>query len=199
MSDFSDLMTDRVTIEKSSGERFENQPASVQGNRIFMDYENILIEPGDRLTRKMSNGAQETFEVIDPGFHEEFHGIAAGYQMEVRKLGIRDRSAPAPVVNYNVSGSNARINIHSVDNSVNTVNISTSTQILNEMRREIESAVLDPQQRESAFEVLNAIEHQCDGGKPSHPVLNALLQGLPQMVTLAEYGKRLIEIFWPKG
>ena len=40
------------------------------------------------IQRKMSNGGEETYEVIDPGFHEGIGGIKAHYQMTHRKLGL---------------------------------------------------------------------------------------------------------------
>jgi len=85
---FDSLMTDTVSLLKQDGTEFDGIKASVQKKMIFVQDANYLIEPGDLIRRKMSNGGEETYEVIDPGFHEEFHSIPAGYQMDVRKLGI---------------------------------------------------------------------------------------------------------------
>ncbi len=85
---FKDLLTDTISLLKNNGERVDNIQSSVQTNKIFIDRSDILIEPGDLIQRNMSNGGEETFQVIDPGFHEEFHRIPAGYQMRVKKLGL---------------------------------------------------------------------------------------------------------------
>lgn len=83
----SSLLTDTVSILKKDGTKHEGLKASVQRDKIFISGATLLIESGDLAQRKMSNGGQETFEIIDPGFHEAFHGISAGYQMQVKKLG----------------------------------------------------------------------------------------------------------------
>lgn len=78
-------MTDRVTLIKQSGERVPDIPASVQRNKVFVNDASFVIEPGDLLERVASNGLRETYEVIDPGFYENFHGIEAHYQITVRR------------------------------------------------------------------------------------------------------------------
>jgi hypothetical protein len=108
---------DRVTVVKLDGGRFADLPASVQSKKAFINRSDPLIEPGDLLIRKMSNGAEETFRVIDPGFHESFHGIPAGYQMTVEKFGLPEAKKAIQSITYNVTGKNARINHQSVDNS----------------------------------------------------------------------------------
>lgn len=80
---FDSLMTDKVDLLKLNGARVSNLPASVQKGKIFISGNGVLIEPRDLLIRNASNGAEETYEVIDPGFHEAFHSIPAGYQIEV--------------------------------------------------------------------------------------------------------------------
>ena len=120
---FDDLLTDRVSLIKQDGSVAEGIKASVQKNKIFIQGTDHLIEPRDLIQRKMSNGGEETYEVIDPGFHEKFHGIPAGYQMDVRKLGIPEAKSAIQNITYNVTGHNARINQNSVDQSVNIVNV----------------------------------------------------------------------------
>ena len=89
---FDDFMTDSIIVRKQNGDVLEGLKASVQRDKIFLGRSNVLIEPRDLIERRMSNGAVETFEVIDPGFNEAFHGIEAHYQMSVRKLGLGLRS-----------------------------------------------------------------------------------------------------------
>jgi predicted nucleotide-binding protein len=82
---FKDMLNDRVRVMRSSGEEHADIPASVQKNKIFIQQSDILIEAGDFVERKMSNGGIELYEVIDPGFHEGLGSIPAGYQMIVKK------------------------------------------------------------------------------------------------------------------
>ena len=85
---FDRLLIDTVTLIKRDGTIVDGIKASVQSKNIFIMRKDLLIETGDLVQRKMSNGGEETYEVIDPGFHEKFHSIPAGYQMVMRKLGI---------------------------------------------------------------------------------------------------------------
>lgn len=82
---FSDILTDIVSIEKQDGQKFDNIRASVQSGKIIIEGSVPLIESGDLIDRKMSNGAQEAYLVDEPGFHEQFGNIPAHYQMKVHK------------------------------------------------------------------------------------------------------------------
>jgi len=83
----SSFMKDTVSLLKKNGEKIDGIKASVQKRKIFIDRSDVLIETGDLIQRKMSNGGEETYEVIHPGFYERHGGIGAHYQMDVRKLG----------------------------------------------------------------------------------------------------------------
>ena len=80
-----DNMIHTVTLVKKNGERIEGIKANVQKKKIYISRSDILIETGDLIHRKMSNGGEETYEVIDPGFFEAQGGIEAHYQMSVKK------------------------------------------------------------------------------------------------------------------
>ena len=87
---FSSLMKDTVSLLKKNGEKTDGIKASVQKRKIFINRSDVLIETGDLIQRKMSNGGEETYEVIDPGFYERHGSIAAHYQMDVKKLGLSE-------------------------------------------------------------------------------------------------------------
>src|SRR5690606_32571719 len=140
---FDELLTDTVQVLKQDGQIITNIKSSVQKDKIFIQRSDILIETGDLIQRSMSNGAEETYKVIDPGFHERFHGIPAGYQMDVIKLGLPEAKAAAQHITYNISGTNNRINQNSTDNSINVVSSNTEIQEhLKALRDEIERLCL---------------------------------------------------------
>ena len=87
----SQMYKDRISLIKNDGTRVDNIKCSVQTNTIFVNMFDTPIEPKDIIIRQMSNGAEETFLVIDPNFFEEIHGIKAHYQMTVKKLGLSCR------------------------------------------------------------------------------------------------------------
>jgi hypothetical protein len=182
----SALMKDRITILKKSGKRHENLKATVSSDSVIAAAEGVLIEPGDLLHRHMSNGAEETFEVIDPGFHEAFHGIPASYQMRVRKLGLPEADRAVQSITYNLNGPNSRVSQNSVDNSVNTVTVNQDVfELIHAIRQELERLSLEDAQKASAVEILDAVEHQVHAGKPSKVAVTALLAALPHAGSIA--------------
>ncbi|NEU14696.1 hypothetical protein G3T14_21695 [Methylobacterium sp. BTF04] len=81
---------------------------------------NVVIFTGDEIRRKIPNGTEETFEVLDPTYHDKFGGIPAHFQVKIRRKGT---FAPGTGGNYtiHVNGSNSRVNVNSTDNSNNRV------------------------------------------------------------------------------
>ncbi|MDH3974611.1 MAG: nucleotide-binding protein [Deltaproteobacteria bacterium] len=90
MNKFKRMTNDTICILKQNGDIVENVKASVQKNKIFIFRSDVLIEIGDHVRRKMSNGSEETFRVIDPGFYEKVGNIDAHYQMDVQNVGINE-------------------------------------------------------------------------------------------------------------
>ena len=189
---FSGMLNDNVTLLKRNGDRVEGIKASVQAKNIFINRSDILIETGDLIQRNMSNGGEETYEVIDPGFHESFHGIEAHYQMTHRKLGLPEAKAAVQSITYNISGANARVNNHSTDNSVNTVNINPDVaEHISMLRQEVKRLVPD-QEQQPALEVVDAIEGQFESNAPSKVVVKTLLGALPSAGSIASIGSFLL-------
>ncbi|SJN29722.1 hypothetical protein [Psychrobacter sp. JB385] len=188
---FNDLMTDTVNLLKKNGEVISNISSSVQKNKIFIQRSDILIETGDLIQRSMSNGAEETYKVIDPGFHERFHSIPAGYQMDVIKLGLPEaevavQKAAVQHITYNISGVNNRFNQNSIDNSVNIVNSNSEIQEnISALRDEIDRLNLSKEEQLASYEVIDAVETQFEGGKPSKAIVRMLLNGLPNAGSIA--------------
>lgn len=189
---FSSFMTDTITVRKSTGEVIDNLKASVQSSQIFLDRSDILIEPHDLIERKMSNGAVETFDVIDPGFHEAFHGIDAHYQMKVKKLGLPEAKQRAKSITYNITGHNARINHESIDNSTNSVSIGGELQEYLAALRQIVESIEDTKQKSDAAEILDNVESQLVLPKPSKTVVSVLLRALPHMASISSLAAAII-------
>jgi len=196
---FSDLMRDTVSLLKYDGQRIDDIKASVQKNKIFIHRSDILIEPSDLIIRKMSNGGEETFKVIDPGFHEglggsgKHSGIPAGYQMDVKKLGIPEAKSAVQTINYNFTGHNNRVNQNSIDNSTNTVNINENVlEHLNAIRTEIINLGLTEQKKKESREIVDAVESQFISGKASKTVVKTLLSALPQVASITNIASLIL-------
>ncbi len=198
--DFGDLHKDTIELLKSDGTRTTGLKASVQKDKIFMEANGILVEPQDLIVRKMSNGAEETYRVIDPGFYEEFHGIPANYQMDVHKLGLPEAKSAVHNITYNITGNNARVNQNSTDNSTNLVQIDGRvSQHITALRREIDESGLSAQEKEDAHEIIDGVHGAFQSGKPKRTVVTALLSALPHVANVASIVAAIAGFIPPPG
>ncbi|MFA6053575.1 MAG: hypothetical protein WC762_13400 [Methylobacter sp.] len=179
------FQNDTVDLLKKDGTRVVDLKASVQRTKIYMNAGKLLIESGDLIQRRMSNGAEETYQVIDPGFYEAFHGIPANYQMEVQKLGTPEAKQAVQSITYNITGSNARINQNSVDNSTNVVHIDArAIQHVAVLRSEVDKLPLPEEEKAAAHDIINTVEEQFKSGRPNKTVVNTLLSALPHIAEI---------------
>lgn len=189
---FEDFMTDSIIVRKQDGDLIEGLKASVQRDKIFLHRSDVRIEPRDLIERHASNGAIETFEVIDPGFHEAFHGIEAHYQMSVRKLGLPEAKQRIESITYNITGHNARINNHSIDQSTNTINIGADLREYVDGLRQVIQSLTDAQEKQDALEIVDAVEVQLASPQPSKAVVSTLLKALPHVASIATLASAII-------
>jgi hypothetical protein len=77
------------------------------------------VLPGDEIRRKLPNGTEEAFQVIDPVFYNTGIGsMGSHFQIKVKRKGAFEPHTGGNY-NLNVTGSNARVNIGSTDQSTN--------------------------------------------------------------------------------
>jgi len=187
-----DFHRDIVSILKSNGEKYENIKANIQSQKTFIKGGDLLIETGDLIQRNMSNGAIETYEVIDPGFREGSIAIPAGYQIVHKNLGLPEAKKAIQNITYNLNGHGSRVNNHSIDNSTNTFNINSDVLEHIEMLRSEISRIVEDEKKQDAFEIVDALEHQFNSDKPSKAIIKTLVSGLPHAGTIASIGSFLI-------
>ena len=186
MGMFDEFHTDNISIIKSNGQRYDGLKASVQRDKIYFEDSSILVEPRDLIQRNMSNGGVETFEVIDPGFVESIMDFEAHYQMRVRKMGMPEAEKAVRNITYNISGANARVNNHSVDNSINNATINPEVpSLIAALRSELSKLGLSSQERVEVDEVVDEIESQLSTQAPKKTVIKSLLAALPHVETVA--------------
>ncbi|OZS42040.1 hypothetical protein [Photobacterium sanguinicancri] len=192
----SRLHNDTVSLLKKNGESEENIKANVTSEMIFITDSGILIESGDLLQRKMSNGGIETYEVIDPGFHEAFgRNIPAHYQIKHKNLGLPEAEKAIQQITYNISGNNARVNNHSVDNSTNVVQTEPAViEHIQALRQEIKRVIESDVAQKDALEIVDAIEGQFESAKPSKAVISSLISALPHAGSIASIGSFLVSV-----
>jgi hypothetical protein len=123
---FREMMTDTLSLIRNGQlvkAKFRGHVAPNKGTATTFDVD-APIREGDIYVRHLSNGDTEQYEVLEPGFHEAFHGIPASYQSRVQKVTTRPKQV-APPSSITIHGDNARVNYGSVDNSTNTVSKTT--------------------------------------------------------------------------
>jgi hypothetical protein len=196
------LQRDTLDVLKKDGTETKGVMATVSSDSITIvgPPQGLLIEPDDLVRRRMSNGGEETFRVIDPGWHEAFHSIPPSYQMKVQKLGVSEAKAAVQSITYNISGNNARVNNNSTDHSVNTVVISNSVaNHISQLRSEIDKAAISEGAKAEARDVVDAVELQISTGKPKKAVLTALLSSLPAVQSITMIGKAIYDVLHAGG
>ncbi|MCM3562675.1 hypothetical protein [Hydrogenophaga intermedia] len=97
-------------------------------------------------------------------------------------------------ITYQINGNNARVNLQSVDNSVNSVVISSTViNYIRDLRAEVQRAPLSEEQRASAMEVVDEVESQIVSGKPKRAILAPLLASLPAIDSITSIVSNLLE------
>ena len=114
------LPTSSCDVVTATGQLIATTKAAILPQNIIIFDTSIPINVGDEIRRKLPSGQDETFEVTDPTFFQEFHGTKAHYQLKYRRKGTFPHGAGG---NYTVqvTGSNSRVNIGSTDRSTNIV------------------------------------------------------------------------------
>jgi hypothetical protein len=111
------LLSDRITLVKKDGTLFrEDVRASVQAKMIIINDTTLPIERDDHILRKLPSNLNEDYVVTQATCYT---GQLAHWELKYRQSGTPATSVQT-IIN-NISGHNARLNIHSTDNSNNQV------------------------------------------------------------------------------
>lgn len=112
--------TEKVKLIKKDGSIFENIEALVQTGKIFIEDTSVSIEEEDIIERTLPNGTKERFVVLDRGFYKGMHGIPDNYQIKVEKESkYKSTINSGSSQTYNINNQSGKVNIHSVDQSIN--------------------------------------------------------------------------------
>ena len=185
--DGSPLLTERALKDSKKG----------TGQVVFKFLEPQNIDIGHIIVQ---SGARDRWEVTDV---EDVlvQGIFSHFAAYVEKLGAKKpetNSSAVQNITYNVSGPNARVNNHSVDNSTNmSVQENTDLEYLfAQLRDEIRSQDVESSVIDEALEVVDVIEVQSKQAKPNKTILDSMLNGLtsllPHAGSLASIGSMIL-------
>ncbi|MFX1767707.1 MULTISPECIES: hypothetical protein [Paraburkholderia] len=126
---------------------------SFTGTMILIDDTSADVRTGDEIRRQLPNGKQEVFTVDDPTFYSS-GPFGAHYQVKVSRPKVFDRHTGGHY-SVNVSGNNARVNIHSSDHSVNVV---SASDIFGQMREKVESGIGASPERDALLDAIARLE-----------------------------------------
>jgi hypothetical protein len=201
MSDFQDMLLDRVTHISQNGERTEGIPANVSEDTVIICQSLPIIRAGDELVRIASNGLEERMRVVDPGFYEAWEGIEAHYQSKVVKSERYQpghvQSAPPAITShiYNINGANARVNLHSIDRSTNiATQVDTSKELISALRKAVDDLALSTQQVEETADAIEVIEAQFESQTPKVGMITKMVELLPNVAAVVDIGSKLVDL-----
>lgn len=184
----AELMTDVVAIYDKDGKLVKDGvKSSVQGGRkVFTLGADFPVEIGYFVERKMRTGVVERYKVLEPNFYDNFHDIAAHYQMKVVNVNaIPDPRVASTINTINASG-NARVYQGSTDNSTNTYSSSDFQKALSEVKSNILDLDLDKFDRDLTIKAIAKITEEVDTGNPNKDKLSAYISLLPTAVATLE-------------
>lgn len=155
----NDLMGDDIFIESPNGTRVGPVKASVQGGKVYINDESLVIEEGGKILRPLPNGKSESHTILQVDFHKDpFGGQLSHYEVRIRK----DSSlvpTPSGTTTINISNS------HGIQiGDGNVLSIVTSMEML---AHAIESADRPPEEKADAKQKLKALL--------THPLTTAIL------------------------
>ncbi len=150
---FELMISEPVTVRKPDGREFSKVDAGIHSKVMMFNVPQLPLEPGDTVIRTLPNGITEEYEITEPGFKHEFHGIPAHFQARFRRKGA---ATGGSVINYTVQGNNARININSLDGSVNIT--ATKDTVWKDLETVIEGQIAEQAEREKLLRLITAMK-----------------------------------------
>ena len=138
-------------IVNPAGELVGTTQALFDRKVIIVTDTKISIAAGDEIRRRLPSGQDDVFEVIEPTFYQNLHGIPAHYQIQFKRKGTFGHRQGG---NYtlHVSGNNARVNVGSHDQSTNIV---VGGDVLGNLTTALKSGVSDQQRLEELLAAVN--------------------------------------------
>ena len=142
---FDEMLGDEILIESPTGQRVGSVKASVQGSKVFVHDQSLVIEEGGKILRPLPNGKMEVYNILEVNFHKDPFGHSPNlshYEIKTRK-----ESSLIPAhgsTTINITGShNIQIGNQNVQNIVGSFELLTkaldSSDALPEEKTEVKS------------------------------------------------------------
>ena len=198
---FNKLMRDKISIFDEQGNLVASeQAASVQnGEKIFTQSGNFVVDIGYLIERKLPNGHVEKYRVIEANYFAGMDGIPAHYQMNVTNVKNNPTNLNSVVNNITLSGQSSFYQ-HSTDNSINTYNTYTLHQYkkaLEAIYDDVAKLNLEQSDRDLVKDSLAKIENELKKPQPDKGFLNACISFLPTSIATLESVLNLSNMLTP--
>lgn len=151
MGGITDLLKDKITIEKPNGQTFECEKASVQSKKVFIWCGDIPLEEDDIIIQKIDNGTERKLIVTNRGYYNDSH-FGPHFQAEVEPLSNKIKNE-SKINDMSINGKNIQVNINSNNNIMNIP--------FDEIRSKI-NEIEDPSIRKDALKCVDEIEESSD-------------------------------------
>ena len=158
------FMRDIVAVKHRDGTNSDNIRALVDSNKIFINDVTIPISIGDRITRELPSGQEETFIVTDYHLYSGSRTIRDFYEISYEREELRTHHAQQRSVNVNVEGSpQARVTLNATDQSVNVIS-NQNEVIFEQLRALLEESIADMEIRNLLLEKVDEMERSRGSG-----------------------------------
>jgi hypothetical protein len=123
------------------------------GTEFIIEDMTADVRPGDEIRRMLPNGREEAFVVQDPKYYGK-GPFGPHYQVKIGRGGVYPKHTGG---NYkiDVSGPNSRVNIHSTDQSINTV---VGDEVFKQLRKALDEGIGEEGEREKLRNLVNRVE-----------------------------------------
>jgi len=156
----SDFDTEKVVVV-TNGNNYEDIECLWSKKTVLFRADDVLIDFDTKIIRSCPAGDIE-YSVVDPGYKPKQIDFIAFYNAEIRRIGsssVKAANGCAVHGNTFVVNDNARINVASVDKSINIIQQESR---LSELKQVLCDEVEDEIQREKLLGFLNIAETSDD-------------------------------------
>ncbi|WP_417610635.1 hypothetical protein [Parasphingorhabdus sp.] len=188
---FDDLPKSKFDIVDAEGKIRSQVDAIATGKKIIVPDETVIIQTGDEMRRRLPNGTDETFEVVDPVYFQKTFGLPGHFQVEVRKKGMFPHGTGG---NYTISvtGTNSRVNIASSDLSTN---VAIDKSVFSHIRETLKNKVDDETERAALLAALQRVEAAGDENELGSAYQTFIAAAANHMTVIAPFLPALGQMF----
>ena len=121
MSFIKDMAKDKIIIKKQNGKIYECDNADIQKNKAFIYCGEIPLDEFDIIIHKIREGYEKEYVVTNAGYYNKM--LRPHYQADIEPKTVFDNKNETSVNDITISGNNSKVNINSIDNSINLFQI----------------------------------------------------------------------------